>query len=125
MRFFLSSADYFQNHLLKRSFSNTVRVSNCLDPDQDRRSVGPDLCPNCLQMLSIDDKRYIASHQVPKRRSEKGHQGIHHTGQCKSTGSCYNELVVAIFRTGAPTGKCICRFAGIYAYCRYFRDRKW
>ena len=24
-----------------------------------------------------------------------------HTGQCKSTGGCYNELVVAIFRTGA------------------------
>ena len=23
------------------------------------------------------------------------------------------------------TGKCICRFAGIYAYCRYFIDRKW
>ena len=22
-------------------------------------------------------------------------------------------------------GKCICRFAGIYAYCRYFIDRKW
>ena len=23
------------------------------------------------------------------------------------------------------TGKCIHRFAGIYAYCRYFIDRKW
>ena len=23
------------------------------------------------------------------------------------------------------TGKCIRRFAGIYAYCRYFIDRKW
>ena len=23
------------------------------------------------------------------------------------------------------TGKCICRFAGIYAYCWYFIDRKW
>ena len=23
------------------------------------------------------------------------------------------------------TGKCIRRFAGIYAYCRYFMDRKW
>ena len=22
-------------------------------------------------------------------------------------------------------GKCICRFGGIYAYCRYFIDRKW
>ena len=25
----------------------------------------------------------------------------------------------------AHTGKCICRFGGIYAYCRYFIDRKW
>ena len=23
------------------------------------------------------------------------------------------------------TGKCICRFSGIYAYCRYFIDWKW
>ena len=23
------------------------------------------------------------------------------------------------------TGKCIRRFAGIYAYCRYFIDQKW
>ena len=23
------------------------------------------------------------------------------------------------------TGKCICRFGGIHAYCRYFVDRKW
>ena len=32
-----------------------------------------------------------------------------HTGQCKRTGGCYNELVVAIFRTGADvkhTGQC-------------------
>ena len=30
-------------------------VSNRLDPDQARRFVGPDLGPNCLQMLSADD----------------------------------------------------------------------
>ena len=29
---------------------------NGLDTDQDRRSVGPDLGPNCLQRLSADDK---------------------------------------------------------------------
>ena len=32
-------------------------MSNSLDPDQDRRSVGPDLGPNCLQRLSSDDKK--------------------------------------------------------------------
>ena len=31
-------------------------MSNDLDPDQDRRSVGPDLGPNCLQKLSADCK---------------------------------------------------------------------
>ena len=34
----------------------TIRVSNSLDPDQDGRSVGPDLDPNCLQRLSAEDK---------------------------------------------------------------------
>ena len=27
-----------------------------LDPDQDRCSVGPDLGPNCLQRLPVDNK---------------------------------------------------------------------
>ena len=36
----------------KISFRSTIRVSNCLDPDQDRQNVGP----NCLQRLSVDDK---------------------------------------------------------------------
>ena len=31
-------------------------VSNGLDPDQDRHSVGPDLGSNCLQRLSADNK---------------------------------------------------------------------
>ena len=30
-------------------------MSNSLDPDQARQSVGPDLGPNCLQRLSADD----------------------------------------------------------------------
>ena len=32
---------------------NAIRVSNSLDPDQDRRSVGPDLGPNCLQRIIV------------------------------------------------------------------------
>ena len=31
-------------------------MSNSLDPDQARLSVGPDLDPNCLQRLSADVK---------------------------------------------------------------------
>ena len=44
----------------KNSFSNAIRVSNGLDPAQDQHSVGPDLGPNCLQMLSADDKSPLA-----------------------------------------------------------------
>ena len=40
----------------KKFSGNTIIVSNSLDPDQDRRSVGPDLGPNHLQRLSVDDK---------------------------------------------------------------------
>ena len=50
----LSTADYMyiKNHFFsKNSFWNTFRVSNGLDPDQDRRFVGPDQGPNCLQRL--------------------------------------------------------------------------
>ena len=39
----------------KNSFRNRISVSNSLDPDQARHSVGPDLGPNCLQNLSADD----------------------------------------------------------------------
>ena len=49
--FLLSSADF----LLKKTYRNSICASNGLDPDQDRRSVGPDLGPNCLQRLSADD----------------------------------------------------------------------
>ena len=29
-------------------------MPNSLDPDQDQQNVGPDLGPNCFQMLSLD-----------------------------------------------------------------------
>ena len=52
-----SFAAFFQNiSFSKYSFSNTIRVSNSLDPDQDRHSVNPDLDPNCLQWLLADNK---------------------------------------------------------------------
>ena len=39
-------------------FQNTIRMSNGLDTDQDRHSVGPDLGPNCLRRLSAEDKNH-------------------------------------------------------------------
>ena len=48
-QFFFSKSTFSKN-----SFRNTSRVSNSLDPDQDRGSVGPDLGPKYLQRLSAD-----------------------------------------------------------------------
>ena len=48
----LASVDFFQKkHFLQKNLSVTLSVSNGLDPDQDRRSVGPVLGPDCLQRL--------------------------------------------------------------------------
>ena len=45
---------FFKINLKK--FSDTIRLSNSLDPDQDQRSVCPDLGPDCFQRLSADEK---------------------------------------------------------------------
>ena len=48
--FLFSSADFLQNKVFKNKPPRTIiRVSNSLDPDQDRHSVGPHLGSNCLQ----------------------------------------------------------------------------
>ena len=39
----------------KKSFTNSIRVSNSLDPDQAQHFVEPDLGPNCLLRLSAED----------------------------------------------------------------------
>ena len=51
----LFSSNLYQNIL---SGLRIISVSNGLDSDQDRRSVGPDLGPNCLQRLLADDKSH-------------------------------------------------------------------
>ena len=57
----LSFADFFQNQLTKISFWNTIRVSNSLDPDQDRQDVGPDRLTNCLPRSSLAWNELISS----------------------------------------------------------------
>ena len=53
---FLSSADVFQNQLLrKKKIQKYHQISKRLDPDQARHFVGPDLGPICLQRLSAED----------------------------------------------------------------------
>ena len=48
--FIFSSADFLQNEVFKnKPHRTTIRMSNSLDPDQDRHSVGLHLGSNCLQ----------------------------------------------------------------------------
>ena len=59
----LSSADFFLL-TFANSFRNSIRVSNGLDPDQDRCYVSPVLGPNCLQRLSADEKVLLARKEL-------------------------------------------------------------
>ena len=47
---------FFKINCFKKLFRITIRVSNSLDPDQDRHFVGPDLGQKCFQRLSADNK---------------------------------------------------------------------
>ena len=53
--FFVLCCFFLESILKKKSFRNTIIVSNSKDPDLARHFVGPDLGPNCLQSLSADD----------------------------------------------------------------------
>ena len=54
MHFFLGALRVKIDFFSKISFRNTIRVSNRLDPDQDRYSVSLYLGPKCLPRLSAD-----------------------------------------------------------------------
>ena len=53
---FLSSADFTKLTFSKDYFRNMTRVSNGMNLDQVRCSVGPNLGQNCLQRLSAYNK---------------------------------------------------------------------
>ena len=46
----------------------------------------------CIRAMSLDVCFYSMKKDLQ--------QGYGHTGQCKRTGGCYNELVVAFYSTG-------------------------
>ena len=54
----------FGHFVIKNYFRNTIRVTNGLDPDEDRRCVDPDLRPDCMQMLSTDDKNVAITERI-------------------------------------------------------------
>ena len=59
---------FSKNNFLIIFFMNmTIRVSNGLDPDQDRQNVGPDLGPNYLQRYQQTTKVAISKERVKKR----------------------------------------------------------
>ena len=45
---------YFKMNFNENCFNGYDQNVKCLDPDQARRPVGPDLGLNCLLMLSVD-----------------------------------------------------------------------
>ena len=52
--FLFSSADFLQNQVLtNKPPRTTMEVSNSLDPDQNRHSVGLHLGSNCLQITKF------------------------------------------------------------------------
>ena len=66
-------------------------------------------CNICFQSISADEKAddiCLGGWKMVRTKTKS----ICSNGD----GSCLNH-----------TAKCIRRFAGIYAYCRYFIDRKW
>ena len=55
----------------KNSFRNTIKVSNALDPDQDRHFVSPDLGTNYLQRLSADGGAVASKERVNVLETER------------------------------------------------------
>ena len=53
---FLPSADFVNLTFSTKTFRNTIKVSNSLNPDKAIHFVWPDLGLNCLQGLSAGDK---------------------------------------------------------------------
>ena len=58
--FVLASADFFsKSTFFENSFRISIRVSNNMNPDQDRHFVGPDQGPNCLQRLGCQQTTLV------------------------------------------------------------------
>ena len=61
--FLLSPKRFSKVTFSKKSFRNTVRVSNSLETDQDQPCVGPDLDPNWLQRFYQRTPKVFASEE--------------------------------------------------------------
>ena len=54
---------FVKMNIFSKFFRNTIKVSNNLDPDKGRHSVGPDLGLYCLQWLSEDNSKESVNSQ--------------------------------------------------------------
>ena len=61
---------FFKRNVFKNSFRKAIRMSNGLDPGQDRHSVGPDLGLSCLKRLSEDDIEKATNRKERNRKRE-------------------------------------------------------
>ena len=60
---------FFQNYLFQKNLLRnlSIRVLNCLDPDQDQQKVGPDLDPKLFaKVISRCQKPMLASKELTK-----------------------------------------------------------
>ena len=82
----LSSVDFIKIKCFKNFFRHSIRVSNGLDPDQDRHLVGPDLDPNRFKfskIISRQQKSSLAKKELKKDR----HRVLHHYEHMDTAGS--------------------------------------
>ena len=66
----LSSADFFKIYFSKKNFMNTTRVSNDLNPDQDRHSASPDLGLNCFLSFQQTTKVAASKERIKDERNQ-------------------------------------------------------
>ena len=98
--------DFFLEKRLKESFAYVLEIMLTIAKMHD-------LGPNCFQKTSADDTNWQRGKMLRFDKKNQFHFSFRDNVEWKSMRSPYH------------TGKCIRRFAGIYAYCRYFIDRKW
>ena len=119
---FILSSTYCFSKLLSRMPS----VSNSSDPDKPWARSGSKLFAKVTRRRYYMKKVKSSAEQCARGllkccRNELNHQSMichafYYTQPNCHPSNCFDQ---------GHTGKCIRRFAGIYAYCRCFIDRKW
>ena len=107
----------------KKSIRNTIRMSSSLDPDQARRSVGPDLGANYLPRLSADDtgRQRVNGHLVASSVADS--QANFHDNQGSATVVIHVKRGELVWTSNCCNGNVIfgdsyrsCAFSGVLLY---------